>query len=405
MTIAAGAPRVRGFDGLVWPEADNQIPREIFTDPDVFAEELQRLWPGPVWHVLGHAADVPRPGDFITTVVGNVGVIVVRGKDDVVRVLLNVCAHRSNQVEVCPRGNARGFTCIYHTWNYALDGSLTGFALREDYPADFDPQCYGLPALRCELRAGVILATFSPDAPPVDDYLGAPLLRAFEETFTGDLEYAGAQRWRFDGNWKLWAENMYDGYHARALHKGLRYIGLTNSDGGFQDPEGGRPHTVYIAVGSNPTVNLAETLHDPQVFEVRTKERTDEGVFTNWLVNVFPAGVGMSNWDLITIRRIIPLAADATEVIFSYYVPLGEPEEITRHRISKASNLYGPSGVISLEDTVVFERTQRGATGRGTHNILKGTVRQNPPYRRRDEAHMRHFYEAYRRVMSGGPAF
>ncbi|MGH9036880.1 MAG: aromatic ring-hydroxylating oxygenase subunit alpha [Acidimicrobiia bacterium] len=389
------------FEQLAWPEADNQIPREIFTDPDVFAEELDRLWQGPVWHVLGHAADVPNPGDFLTTTLGNVPIIVVRGGDDVIRVLLNVCAHRSNQVEVCPRGSTRGFTCIYHTWQYALDGRLTGFALREDYPESFKMEDYGLPGLRCETRSGVIFAAFPPDAPDLDEFLGAPLLRALDETFVGEMEYAGQQRWRYQGNWKLFAENMYDGYHARALHRGLRYIGLANSDGGFCDPEGGRPHTVYIAVGSNPSVNLAETLHDPQIFEVRTKERTDEGVFTNWLVNVFPAGVCMSNWDLITIRRVIPLSAGETEVIISYYVPVGEPEEITRHRIVKASNLYGPSGVISLEDTVAFERTQRGATGRGTHNILKGAVRQNPPYRRRDEAHMRHFYKAYRAVMQG----
>jgi hypothetical protein len=74
-----------------------------------------------------------------------------------------------------------------------------------------------------------------------------------------------------------------------------------------------------------------------------------------------------------------------------YDVLKGEPEDITRHRIVKATSLYGPSGVISLQDTVAFEGTQRGAIGRGNHNILKGAVRQNPPYRRRDEAHMRHF--------------
>lgn len=79
---------------LRWPAEDNRIPREIFTDPGLFRWEMDAVFTGPVWVLVGHDAEIPQPGDYKTLAVGAVPVIVVRGTDNQIRVLVNACAHR-----------------------------------------------------------------------------------------------------------------------------------------------------------------------------------------------------------------------------------------------------------------------------------------------------------------------
>src|SRR5260370_22169779 len=50
--------------------------------------------------------------------------ILVRGDDNVVRVLLNTCTHRGSLVCRQKSGNARTFQCPYHAWTYNSRGQL-----------------------------------------------------------------------------------------------------------------------------------------------------------------------------------------------------------------------------------------------------------------------------------------
>jgi len=81
-----------------WPQEDNKIPREIFTDPNLFRVEMDSIFTGPIWILVGHEAEIPNPGDYKTTSVGTIPVIVVRGADGIVRVLVNACAHRGTRL-------------------------------------------------------------------------------------------------------------------------------------------------------------------------------------------------------------------------------------------------------------------------------------------------------------------
>ena len=42
-----------------WPEVDNKIPREIFTDADLFRLEMD-VFTGPVWILVGHESEVTQ---------------------------------------------------------------------------------------------------------------------------------------------------------------------------------------------------------------------------------------------------------------------------------------------------------------------------------------------------------
>ena len=109
---------------------DDRIHNSLYTDARVFEDELERIFYRG-WVFIGHESEVPRPGDFLTRVIGRQPVILVRGKDGSFSVLLNRCAHRGSTVCTVEQGNAKVFTCPYHGWTYDLAGSLLpGLTLR-----------------------------------------------------------------------------------------------------------------------------------------------------------------------------------------------------------------------------------------------------------------------------------
>ena len=109
------------------------------------------------WTCVGHASEIPNPGDYFVTTLGLESAIIVRGADGEIRALNDVCRHRGSRLCVEARGNAAMLTCPYHAWTYHLDGRLR--AARE-MPPGFDPTGYDLKALPVAVIAGLILISF-----------------------------------------------------------------------------------------------------------------------------------------------------------------------------------------------------------------------------------------------------
>ena len=112
---------------LTWPAEDySRVPYRVFTDQDIFEAEQERIWKGPVWNYLALEAEVPKPGDFLVTYVGDTPVVVNRAEDGSIHAWVNRCAHRGTMVVREPRGNRTTHTCVYHHWCYDLKGNLIG---------------------------------------------------------------------------------------------------------------------------------------------------------------------------------------------------------------------------------------------------------------------------------------
>ena len=66
----------------------------VYTDPDIFEEELDKIFYRG-WVYVGHASEIPQPGDFQVTTIGRHSVIMVRDDDGQVQLLMNRCSHRA----------------------------------------------------------------------------------------------------------------------------------------------------------------------------------------------------------------------------------------------------------------------------------------------------------------------
>src|SRR4051812_14090518 len=104
----------------------------IYTSQAVFDAEMERIF-HRTWVCVGHASEIPNPGDFRVTRIGLQSVIMVRGADDEVRVLMNRCRHRGVSLTESETGSQKNFVCPYHGWAYSNTGALISVPDSEGY--------------------------------------------------------------------------------------------------------------------------------------------------------------------------------------------------------------------------------------------------------------------------------
>jgi anthranilate 1,2-dioxygenase large subunit len=68
--------------------------------------------------------------DRKTTSVGETPVIVTRDKEGNIYAMVNRCANKGALVCLKKRDNVANLACVYHAWNYELDGRLKSVAFR-----------------------------------------------------------------------------------------------------------------------------------------------------------------------------------------------------------------------------------------------------------------------------------
>jgi len=219
-------------EGIVIPDVSNGlIDRSIYSDPQLYRLELQRIF-ARAWNFMCHETQIPDAGDYFINYIGEDQVIVVRGEDGQIRVLLNTCRHRGNALCRAELGNTKAFVCSYHGWTYGLDGKLIGIPGKTDFYRDaVDQAQWGLaPAAKVEHYKGFYFATLDPAAPSLFDYLGDVGRVGIESMLNeGDVvALDGVQKNVIDCNWKIAVDNLFDWYHVKVSHNSASRVGFLN---------------------------------------------------------------------------------------------------------------------------------------------------------------------------------
>lgn len=193
------------------------LPPACYTDPAFFEFEKDAIF-AKEWLCVGRQEWVEKPGDFFTATHMGEPVVVVKGRDGVIRAMSTVCQHRAMLVAE-GHGNTRAFLCPYHHWAYSLDGQLIGAPAMER-ACGFDKTNIKLPQFKVENWLGFLFINFDPEAAPL-----APRLTKVTEVLENyDLANADTsmelEDITFPWNWKVMFENNNDGYHANRLHAG-----------------------------------------------------------------------------------------------------------------------------------------------------------------------------------------
>lgn len=401
----------------VWPaEGWTRVPLWVYSDPDVYRRELELFFYGPTWSYVALECELPEPGSFKRSWIGERQVVAVRDEDGAVHVWENRCAHRG--ARLCWKNKGKltdSITCPYHQWNYALDGTLQGIPLRRGHKgkggmsADFDTSQHGLTNLRVHIEGGSIWASFDHDGPSFAEYCGPDLYSSVQRLLPGrPLKLLGYSRQLIESNWKMYIENLKDPYHATLLHAFYITFGLWRADAESESrPTGSGQHSVMTSrnVGGNASdVNQDISrfqsdlvIHD--LDSVTPVREFEDGKVGGWCL--FPSIVLHQQANSLGMRHVIPKGPNAFELSWTYYGYEDEDPEITRLRIRHA-NLMGPAGFVSMEDGEVLTECQLNVPGYQNRSaILEMGGRDVAPQDHMvTEVMIRAFYKFYREAMN-----
>ena len=218
------------------------ISREVFVSGDIYQQEQEQVF-ARAWLFIGHEAQIPKPGDYFVSSMGEESVILCRDREGEVHAFLNSCMHRGMKVCRYDEGNTPVFTCPYHGWSFATDGKLVGVPYFKDaYHQELDKSKWGLIEVpQMYNYKGGIWATWDKSAPPFLDYIGGfklyldLLMDSWDGSDSGTEVFGGVEKWLVPSNWKFPAENFIGDRYHNISHRSVDMVGIGPSGTGRRD--------------------------------------------------------------------------------------------------------------------------------------------------------------------------
>jgi len=402
-----------------WPsEGYRRAPYWVYTDPELYALEQQRIFRGRAWHYVGLEAEVPEPGNFKTTFIGDTPVILTHAADGSLHVVVNRCAHRGNLVCREPFGTSTHLYCVYHAWSYTLEGDLSHAAFSQGLrgegglPDDFNKSLHGLRKLRVDTLCGLVFASFSSDMEPLDSWLGE-VGAGIRRVLNRPLKVLGYDTQRIHANWKTYHENPRDSYHANILHTFYGTFGLSrqSQESAMTLDRSGRHVYFYTKAGTEKkssdydstasqlrSHNDQMKLEDPSI--LRWHDEFGDGISVQ-ILNAYPSFVLHQIANSLATRQLIPRGVAQCDLVWTYLGFADEDEATTRTRLNQ-TNLAGSAGLVSVEDAAVCEMMQRAfADGEEGASFIEmgGKTLESGGSSKLSERAIRNFWHVYRQDM------
>jgi len=402
------------LSGMSWPKGLSQVPFHVYQDPELLHQEQRLLFEGPVWNYLCLETEIPNPGDWRTTFVGRMPVVVVRTETGAVAAFENRCVHRGALICLDNAGNSKDFTCVYHAWRYDLSGNLKSIAFRKGVngkggmPDDFRAEDHATRKLRIETISGLVFGTFSGATPALEAFIGPEVAAALRINASRKLQVIGRFTEVLPNNWKLYAENVRDSYHASLLHvffATFRINRLSQGGGINVSPNGGCALSTTLAPTDAADTSYSDIrsvddslrLSDPSMLDA---ENEHGDAVRQQILSIFPSFAMQRTYNVMAIRQFIPRGVDKTDLNWVYLGYAGDTPTLRRRRL-KQLNLAGPAGFVSMEDGCIGNFVERGSVAApdGVSLLEMGGAGTESQESRASETAIRGFWKMWRGIM------
>ncbi len=209
------------------------IAVEPYLSQDHFDAEISKIFKKD-WLWVARDEELPNVGDYKVKRLGfaETSIIIMRGKDGVVRGFHNVCRHRGNKVvtetgeETFGSSRAAVVSCRFHGWVYGADGALVDVPEENKFPPCFDKADNGLVAVATEVWNGFIFINLDKNpAKNLVESLGS--VHPHLDIFPFDtMVHTHTYRAEIKCNWKVGVDAFAEAYHVPTIHSGS-FPGLT----------------------------------------------------------------------------------------------------------------------------------------------------------------------------------
>ncbi|MGE3983792.1 MAG: aromatic ring-hydroxylating dioxygenase subunit alpha [Dehalococcoidia bacterium] len=358
------------------------VDRRAFGDQEIYQIEMERVF-ARAWNFMAHDTQIPNPGDFFMTFIGEDRVIVVRDNEGNPQVLVNSCRHRGNAVCRAEEGHATSFMCTYHGWTYDLKGALVGVpGFKEVYHEELDRENWGLiKAGKVATYKGFIFATMDPEAVDLEEYLGDVGRLGLDVMATQDkmVLVGGIQKWTIGCNWKFAADNAWDYYHGGITHGSAGMSGWfgraaqirtkpsppvqrwTNSHRVLLGDYG---HGLSGPIITDEMIGTEDDWMLDQTWRGREDSKQilgEVGRHAGGHINVFPNLWVMQGHNQVSLR--LPKGPKTTEIWWFTFGYEGQTKDERARMLSRAIHHNGPAGMFEIDDGENWGESTRGMVG------------------------------------------
>ncbi len=416
-----------------------EVHKDLYIDLELFDLEMEHLFAN-AWVYVGHASQVPNPGDYFTTTVGTQPVVMVRHTDGTVRVLYNRCAHKGVKVAGQTCGNTgRFFRCPYHGWTYRTDGSLLAMPLKKGYDDTGFESCEasrGMAAVAAvQVYRDFVFCRSNPQGVGFAEFFGESLStldNMVDRSPEGRLEVAGGVlRYLHHCNWKMLVDNQTDTCHPMVAHESSAGTAVRV----WQEAPPGTPKPMAVEIfapfvspyeffenmGLRVWVNghghtgVADSLHAnyspvPGYWERMVAaygEARAQRILGDVRHNTVYFPNLMIKGPIQTLRLFKPIAVDRTLVESWTFRLVGAPDLLLERTLMYNRLVNAPTSIVGHDDLEVYERAQAGLHARGRDWVHVGRLydptevdRVNVTTNGTNELQMRNQLRAWLRYMT-----
>ena len=214
-------------------EKAHGLPNECYLNNDYLEFEKEKIFKNN-WTMIGVASSVPNPGDAKPFNLLGIPILIVRNKENEVKVFHNVCSHRGFKLvdQECKLKNV--IRCPYHSWSYDFNGKLTATphigGLGKHEVEGFDKNNSNLKEIKSNIWMDLIFININSNAKPFEDFIKpledrwSKFISKKDQKLIRHSTDNGYFNMTVNSNWKFAIENYCESYHLPWIHPELNKV-------------------------------------------------------------------------------------------------------------------------------------------------------------------------------------